>query len=165
MTPVPPYRSIGWAITRLSRYIDVALAAVDLTSAQYRTLVQLAQGEEVARSLADKLAVSAPNITVLVDALIQRGAVRRTQSTEDRRRFSLALTTRGRSLLKAGEDAILAELENIASEFSDAAYSQLAMDSLNMWNAALDPYRVRVLAARDESVHRIRTGDDGSAPR
>jgi len=53
------YSSVGWTAARLARQVEVALAALDLSPAQYRMLVQIARGTDASSSLAQKLAVSA----------------------------------------------------------------------------------------------------------
>ena len=100
------YRSIGWTATRLARHVELALASIDLSTAQYRMLLQLAQGDEASTSLARKLAVSAPSVTAVVDGFVNRGAIERTHSEEDRRRVSLALTPIGRALLDEAEAVV-----------------------------------------------------------
>src|SRR5262249_10526085 len=60
----------GRIVARLARQIEVALAKVDLTLSQYRVLIHLCEGREAASGLADKLAVSRPSITGVVDGLV-----------------------------------------------------------------------------------------------
>lgn len=146
MSSEPTYQSLGWVAARLARHIELALSAVDLSTAQYRMLVQLAQGSEASTELARKLAVSAPSVTAVVDGLAQRGAVERSQSAEDRRRVSLTLTPQGHVLLDAAEDAVRGRLEGIADELGDEALTKQALASLDLWAAALDAHRARRLA-------------------
>jgi DNA-binding MarR family transcriptional regulator len=147
MVSAPNYRSIGCAADRLARQVEVALATFDLSSAQYRVLVQLGSGAEASTALAKKLAVSAPTITAVVDGLVQRGAVERTHSAEDRRRVSLELTSTGRDLLDAAADGARVKLESIADELDDEDLATSAIASLAVWGEALDRARTRRLAA------------------
>jgi len=146
------YRSIGWTATRLARHVELALATLDLSTAQYRMLLQLAQGDEASTSLARKLAVSAPSVTAVVDGFVSRGAIERTHSEEDRRKVSLALTPVGRALLAEAEVVVSARLEGIASELDDERSIQAALSALGMWAEALERARARRLALQDIPV-------------
>lgn len=145
------YSSIGWTAARLARHVEVALAAVDLSSAQYRMLVQLAQGADASSSLAKKLAVSAPSVTAVIDGLVQLGAVERTHSVEDRRRIPITLTPKGRELLASAEDAVRARLESIADELEERALVTEAIGALALWGEALDRARTRRAARGAEA--------------
>jgi DNA-binding MarR family transcriptional regulator len=106
-------------------------------------LVQIARGTDASSSLAQKLAVSAPSVTSVVDGLVQRGAVERAHSVEDRRRIALALTEDGRSLLGAAEDALRARLQLIAAELEEDGQASEAIAALSLWGEALDRARAR----------------------
>jgi DNA-binding MarR family transcriptional regulator len=142
------YSSVGWTAARLARQVEVALAALDLSPAQYRMLVQIARGTDASSSLAQKLAVSAPSVTAVVDGLVQRGAVERAHSVEDRRRIALALTRPGRALLASAEEALQARLGAIAGELEDGELAANALAALTLWGDALDRARVKREAAR-----------------
>lgn len=137
------YSSIGWTAARLARHVEVALTPLDLSPAQYRMLVQIARGTDASSSLAQKLAVSAPSVTSVVEGLVQRGAVERADSAEDRRRIALALTSEGRQLLDAAEDALRARLQSIANELEDEDLVSGAIAALSLWGEALDRARAR----------------------
>ncbi|MGP8204697.1 MAG: MarR family winged helix-turn-helix transcriptional regulator [Acidimicrobiales bacterium] len=142
------YCSVGWTAARLARQVEVALATLDLSPAQYRMLVQIARGTDASSSLAQKLAVSAPSVTAVVDGLVQRGAVERAHSVEDRRRIALALTGLGRALLAAAEEALQARLEAIAGELENGDLATSALSALALWGEALDRARAKREAAR-----------------
>jgi long-chain acyl-CoA synthetase len=146
------YRSIGWTATRLARHVELALATIDLSTAQYRMLLQLAQGDEASTSLARKLAVSAPSVTAVVDGFVTRGAIERTHSEEDRRRVSLALTPVGRALLAEAESVVSARLEGIANELESKERIRTAIGSLELWAEALEKSRARRVALRENPV-------------
>jgi long-chain acyl-CoA synthetase len=137
------YSSIGWTAARLARHVEVALTPLDLSPAQYRMLVQIARGTDASSSLAQKLAVSAPSVTSVVEGLVQRGAVERAHSAEDRRRIALALTSEGRQLLDAAEDALRVRLQSIANELEDEDLVSGAIAALSLWGEALDRARAR----------------------
>ncbi len=73
---------------------------LDLTMGQFRTLVVVASKQAVSVSaVAETLEVSKPTASTLVDQLVQRGLVERTEDTEDRRRTMVALSQMGREML------------------------------------------------------------------
>jgi long-chain acyl-CoA synthetase len=115
-------------------------------------LVQITRGTETSSSLAEKLAVSAPSVTAVVEGLVQRGAVARTHSVEDRRRNALALTECGRDLLTRAEDVLRDRLDSIASELEELSLIADAIGALNVCGEALDRARVRRHALRSDST-------------
>jgi DNA-binding MarR family transcriptional regulator len=146
------YSSIGWTVARLARQVEVALATLELSPAQYRMLVQIARGTDASSSLAQKLAVSAPSVTSVVEALVQRGAVERAHSAADRRRIALALSEYGRDLLGSAEAALQERLQGIADELADEALVTGAMSAMSIWGDALDRARARRHAQRAGEV-------------
>lgn len=150
MRPESTYGSVGWTVARLARALELALDAVGLSPAQYRMLVQLAQGDEASSSLAKKLAVSAPSVTAVVDGLVQRGAVERGHSAEDRRRVPLALTPVGADLLASAERAVRERLAAIADELADVKRAAQAVEGLEIWGEALDRARQKRTAQRPD---------------
>ena len=131
---------VGRTVARLGRHVEVALSRVDLTTAQYRALVQLDEGAEAPSSLATQLAVTKPSITGVVEGLLQRGLVDRTASTEDRRRISVDLTDEGRRVLALADQAVGARLSEVLAEIDD---HQAALAGLERWRAAMDAHRLR----------------------
>jgi long-chain acyl-CoA synthetase len=110
---IGPSSHPGRTIARLARQVERAVATVDLTLSQYRVLGILGEGREAASALADKLAVSRPSVTGVVDGLVTRGLVRRGQADGDRRRVDIDLTDSGRELLAAADGAVDARLDRI----------------------------------------------------
>ena len=149
-TVQPTHATTGSVAARLSRHLEQALAPLEITSAQYRLLVQLEQGAEASTALARKLAVSAPSVTTVVDGLVHRGAVERTPSLEDRRRISLALTDSGRELLERAEQAASERFVAVANALGDPALAASALEGLGAWGLALDNYRSQRLARAKE---------------
>lgn len=103
----------GHTLARLARQIELAVTTVNLTLAQYRVLAILGDGCEAASVLAEKLAVSRPSVTGVVDGLVARGLVRRDQTEGDRRRVDVGLTDAGRLLLSAADAAVEQRMERI----------------------------------------------------
>lgn len=114
-----PHR--GHTLARLARQVELAVANVDLTLAQYRVLAILGDGCEAASVLADKLAVSRPSVTGVVDGLVARGLVRRDHTPGDRRRVDVRLTDAGQLLLAAADEAVERRMQRIDELLSEIA--------------------------------------------
>ncbi len=97
----------------MARHVELAVASVDLTLSQYRVLGTLGDGREAASGLAQKLAVSRPSVTGVVDGLVARGLVRRDPGDGDRRRVDVDLTDAGRELLRHADTAVDERMERI----------------------------------------------------
>jgi len=118
-TTDPTARHTGRTIARLARQVELATASVDLTLSQYRVLAILDLGCEAASKLADKLAVSRPSVTGVVDGLVARGLVERSHGDTDRRRVQLDLTPAGRLALASADAAIEQRLDRINELIAD----------------------------------------------
>jgi long-chain acyl-CoA synthetase len=119
-TTTCPAAHPGHTLARVARQVELAVTTANLTLAQYRVMAILGDGCEAASVLADKLAVSRPSITGVVDGLVTRGLVRRDHTAEgDRRRVDVGLTTAGRELLAAADVAVEQRLERIEQLLSE----------------------------------------------
>ncbi len=135
----------GRTAARLARQVELALVEVDLSLPQYRILILLDEGKVAASALADRLAVSRPSVTAVVDGLVTRGLVERHHDPADRRRVGHDLTAEGRRLLKKGDESVDRRLSDIASILagtSDKATEGDAFNGLECWRSALDAYRI-----------------------
>lgn len=100
------------------RHVGAPLA---LRKVEYSLLLLLAANGPIApKRLAPALAVSAPNLTLLIDRLQQRGLVRRERSTTDRRSQNIVLTADGRSVAARGADAVPAMERELLGRLSHA---------------------------------------------
>src|SRR4051794_33434347 len=133
--------SAGRVVARLAKQIELGLATVDISPPQYRVLGSLAEGSAAASALADRLAVSKPSVTAVVDGLVERGLVERRHETADRRRVAHEITPAGRQVLERADDAVERRLTEIASHLDDSEAEAEAMASLDIWRQALDTYR------------------------
>ena len=140
----------GRTAARLARQVELALAEVGLSLPQYRILIHLDEGKVAASTLADKLAVSRPSITAVVDGLVTRGLVERQHEPGDRRRVGHDLTADGRRLLERADESVDRRLSEIASvvkkekgavKGTSSAKPDDPMKSLERWKSALDAYR------------------------
>lgn len=130
--PSPPP---GRVIARLARHVELAVADLDLTLAQYRVLGILGDGREAASVLAKKLAVSRPSITGVVDGLVARGLVRREPGCDDRRRIDIGLTDEGRVVLDRADLEVTSRLASIAAHLQEGP--DRAFEALEVWEQAL----------------------------
>jgi DNA-binding MarR family transcriptional regulator len=148
----------GHVIARLARQVEVATASVDLTLSQYRALALLGEGPEAASALAEKLAVSRPSVTGVIDGLVTRKLVTREHDAGDRRRIGLDLTSEGRRLLAAADAEIERRLRDIAA-YGPEDGSAVPFEALEPWREALDRYR----SARRAGAPRAGTHHQGAA--
>jgi long-chain acyl-CoA synthetase len=131
--------------------VEIALATIDLTTAQYRTLTQLGEGAEASSSLAAKLAVSRPTVTAVVEGLVERGLVDRRHSDEDRRRVSVNLTESGRQMLARADEVVSAKLADVLAAVSPRQAAQ-AVNGIVQWGSALDANKARKHASAGEQM-------------
>jgi long-chain acyl-CoA synthetase len=141
MAPVPPTELLdaARAAARLSKQLELALADVDLTLAQYRALAFLARGNVAPSVLAGRLAVSRPTITALVDGLAARGFVDRRPDPDDRRRVEHVLTDAGHGALRSADEAIAARLAALV-EHLPARDRDRAVHGVCLWSTAIDEH-------------------------
>jgi len=132
-------RGAGRAIARLAKHLEHGLAPVDLSVPQYRVLALLAGGPAASSWLADRLTVSPPSVTAVVDGLVARDLVVRNPDPSDRRRLNLELTESGRRLLVAADDSVNERLAQIAAHFAPDRSD--GVQDLEEWHDALDAYR------------------------
>jgi DNA-binding MarR family transcriptional regulator len=140
---------LGRAAARLAKVIERPVTDTGLSLPQYRVLAYLSDGDAAASALADRLAVSPPSVTSLVDGLLARSLVtRRHHDTGDRRRVSLAITAEGRRVLADADQAASDQLKEVAGLLGDAELTNQALEALGLWQRALDAHRESRLAAK-----------------
>ena len=80
--------------------------AVDLSVPQFRTLSYVDRNSGASLSaVAEQIGLTLPSMSKIVDGLVARKLVSRQTHRDDRRRMTLALTERGRSVLEASREA------------------------------------------------------------
>jgi DNA-binding MarR family transcriptional regulator len=83
-------------------------AIVDLTAAQLHTMIMVnMRGKLSMNELSDMLGVSPPSTSVMVDKLVEKGILARSQSDEDRRKVFVEISPRSVSVMTEVENAIL----------------------------------------------------------
>ncbi len=123
-------------IARLARVFETRLADESMTLPQFRVLAFLAEGEWAASALAERLEVSRPSVTALVDGLVERGWVERRESPADRRRVLHQITDAGLSMLASSTDCLADSLDGLFDHL-DANERATAHEGLDMVAAAL----------------------------
>jgi DNA-binding MarR family transcriptional regulator len=119
-------RGTGRAVSWLARQVEIVLAERDLTLAQDRLLALLDERPEMASVLAEKLTVSRPAVTTVVDGLAARGLVDRSHDTGDRRRVNHVLTPAGKAALREADDAVEAGLQEVLDQLDTTGARDIA---------------------------------------
>ncbi|MBX3606775.1 MAG: MarR family transcriptional regulator [Piscinibacter sp.] len=117
--PAPPEAPAGLDQSRLTTLVGYAasraalelrkvfarhLGPLGLKVLDYSVLVLVAANPEVnQKQLGEALDVSAPNMAITIDRLVEAGWVERVRSTRDRRAMLIHLTRAGRDLVQRAE--------------------------------------------------------------
>ena len=133
---------LGRTIARLSRVLDNCLAEVGMSASQYRLLAFLSdeRAASAASRLADKMSVTRPTITALVDGLVAKGWVERQVADDDRRRVDHKVTPAGRGALAEADEAIAVRLAETLGHLEPPQLTA-AVTGLGAWTIALDRNR------------------------
>ncbi|WP_433800121.1 MarR family winged helix-turn-helix transcriptional regulator [Actinomycetospora sp. CA-084318] len=104
-----------WAVARRLRHTSRAtLAPWDVTPSQLRALgVLMRHGSARPGALAKHLGIAPRSATEVVDALEERGLVRRETDPDDRRATLVVVTDQGRELGRAVRQARAAEADRV----------------------------------------------------
>lgn len=103
-----------------SEQMYALIAELDVSITQMKTLHVLTDTERElsVKQLSDKLGLSLPGASRIVDALLRRGWVERREDSDDRRMKRIAITPDGRVILERIETARLAGLEQYAASLT-----------------------------------------------
>jgi DNA-binding MarR family transcriptional regulator len=140
------------AAAHLGRTVDRALDDAVLSPAGYRVLSWLSMGSAAAAVLADKLAVSRPTVTLVVDGLKARGLVDRTVDTSDRRRVTISMTAAGREALAEADARVAQRLDEVLAPL-DAEQRACIVTALELLQGALKDDRERRHKQRTTALH------------
>lgn len=99
---------VGYVASRaalvLRKDFERALGPLGLKIVDYSLMVLVASNPEVnQKQLGEALDISAPNMAITIDRLVERGWVERVRSTQDRRAMIIHLTATGRELVKRAQ--------------------------------------------------------------
>jgi len=117
------------AASRVSRTIDAALAAADLTLPQFNILMELASTPDASLPLYEvnaRLISSAPNTSWLTTRMQQSGLVTKTRAHRDARVVELALTDDGWAALERAMHLVFAAEINLLSDYNRRQLRDLA---------------------------------------
>lgn len=128
-------RLVGYASSLASNELKKAfarhMAPLQLKAVDFSIVTLVAANPGVnQKRIAQALDISAPNMAVTLDRLVERGWVERVRSTRDRRAQQIHLTPKGRELEKrAGEIALAMEAEplRVLSEAERALLIELLL--------------------------------------
>jgi len=100
---------------------------VGVHGAQLHALRQLSDSPTMSLTeLADRTHTDISSVSVVVSRLVEHGLVARKSADDDRRRLALALTARGRSLLRRAPETGSSRLLRAAAHLSDREVHTLA---------------------------------------
>jgi len=116
------------AVVRVARMLEHA--ATELTLPQYRLLVMVSCGDQRASKLAGRLALSKPTVTAVVDGLVERGFLARSEVSGDRRAVDLSLTEPGRAALAATDFAMGTRLALVLGRCDDPRAAEAGLAQL-----------------------------------
>ena len=125
---------IGYAASRasveLKKSFHEHLGPLELKAVEFSILVLVASNAQVnQKQLGQTLDVSAPNMAITLDRMVERGWVERVRSTEDRRSQWITLTPAGVDLVARAE-AIAATMEQGATRMLSDAERLLLIELL-----------------------------------
>jgi len=125
---------VGYAASRASIELKKTFARhlgpLELKAVEFSILVLVASNPQVnQKQLGQALDVSAPNLAVTLDRMVERGWVERVRSTQDRRAQHVHLTDKGRELTRQAEK-IAATMENPALRGLSSAERALLIELL-----------------------------------
>jgi DNA-binding MarR family transcriptional regulator len=126
---------------RIARMLEHV--CTELTLPQYRLLAMVARGDHRVSHLAGRLALSKPTVTAVVEGLVERGLLARSEVAADRRAVQLTLTGAGRTALDTTEAAMVDRLQDLLSRCDDPS---LAMAGLAQLSTALESVLVEKMA-------------------
>ncbi|HMC17037.1 MAG TPA: MarR family transcriptional regulator [Albitalea sp.] len=125
---------VGYAATRasveLKKTFQKHLGPLELKAVEFSILVLVASNPGVnQKQLCQTLEVSAPNMAITLDRMVERGWVERVRSTEDRRAQEVHLTAVGRGLVQRAE-RIAGHMEREATDVLSEAERLLLIELL-----------------------------------
>lgn len=124
--------SIPALVVRASRrkLLKTALTCVDesITPLHFGVMRALSEAETLhVTAIGERLHVPAPQMTRLVDRLVSAGLVERRPDPSDRRSVNLALTDKGRTLIREHGAAVRDSVKEASSCLTDEELQQLSV--------------------------------------
>lgn len=117
----------------------------ELTLAQYNTLMAIReQGESSVKQLAERLNVSPPSVSSMVDRLVEAGHLERMPNPSDRRAVIIRLTQAGLETLQFMESECLGFIVGLMEELGD--------EEVRRWRATYDKLHSILIKRREACV-------------
>jgi DNA-binding MarR family transcriptional regulator len=115
-------------LARLARVAEQACQATGISLPQYRLLVSVSGQPQRASELAERVGVSRPTLTSLVDGLEQAGLLERAPVPSDRRGIQLVVTDAGCAALARADHALTERmLQLVPSDAADGVREVVAI--------------------------------------
>jgi len=132
---------IVWLHHRLARamrqYTPDAWMELNLTIAQLKSLFYIDfEGTANVKKLAAALGTTPPNVTGVVDRLVEQGLVSREENPDDRRMLILRTTAKGKALLAKLRELEISRMSGILMRLSSEELSALAQSLATFVGAA-----------------------------
>ncbi len=122
----------------------VVWMGLELTISQLKSLMFIDfEGSTNSRTLATALGVTPPNVTGIIDRLVEQKLVSRTENPEDRRIATLTLTSRGK--------AVLTKLQEIKRSLRESILIRLTLEELSCLSHGLSAIAREFEAERKEN--------------
>jgi MarR family transcriptional regulator, organic hydroperoxide resistance regulator len=113
------------------------LMSLGLTMPQLKSLMSIVQNERTtSKKLADIMGVTPPNITGVVERLVQQGMVRREANPEDRRVEFLEATEAGKKVVTNLRESTQEHMQKLLSQLDEEELECLLKGSIALLRAA-----------------------------
>ncbi len=109
----------------VTRFMQQRAGELNLTMLEFDVLRSIEPGSPWMKELANRMVISRPAVTKLVEGLVGKGFVERRESTRDRRAKNLRLTPQGRAALRRARREIARVLGAYVDQLSDPARADL----------------------------------------
>lgn len=136
------HKALAFRVQRASRVLRVHLSrfladfGLDVSQEQYFILFKVQAQPGCSQSdLADRLLGDYPNVTRLVDSLVERGLIERRPDPADRRRHAVYLTDQGHQIAERLIPAILEQRRKL--------YADLTADEIEVFRTIIDKIESR----------------------
>ena len=97
----------------------------DLSRPQLRLMIKLTEDPPTISELAERLNISSPGVTQMIDKLQIKGYVNRQSLEKDQRLVRVQITEAGREALRLSQEAFAERVAVVLSPLSDAERQQL----------------------------------------
>ncbi|WP_129125962.1 MarR family winged helix-turn-helix transcriptional regulator [Geomonas oryzae] len=119
---------LGFLTRRWRQVLDSAFQSLGVTDAAWRPLLHLHHlGDGIRqKDLAASLGIEGPSLTRILDQLIAKGLIERSEDASDRRAKLLALSPQGRAMVTEITGKVAALEHDLLSSFGDAEIEQMS---------------------------------------